>query len=151
MNADLTRKEQYTGAGMIIFRSDMGMFRVLCLLGTESGSWGFPKGKKEAADNDIPALTAMRETREETGLIGGYDYIIKSLQVTVGHYKYSICTLTGDGYKKAIVLSPREHASSAWFSLDELLRVKKNADLSVWVKKMRKEEYYNDMMRLLLE
>ena len=62
----------YSGAGFILLSSDFTS--TLLINDARSGKWGFPKGHRELIDaNDIE--TAVRECREETGLVPD-DYIV---------------------------------------------------------------------------
>ena len=53
-------------AGIVLFRNDSGKNKFL-LLNYPQGHWDFVKGKVE--QNETPHETAIRETREETGII----------------------------------------------------------------------------------
>ena len=53
-------------AGIVMFRNDSGKNEFL-LLNYPQGHWDFVKGKVE--QNETPHETAIRETREETGII----------------------------------------------------------------------------------
>ncbi len=78
----------YKGAGIII-EDDEG--RVLIVKDRKSGKWSFPKGAPEAWDEDNTLLTAVRECREEVGLVAGHDYEITSLlplAFAYGRYYY---------------------------------------------------------------
>lgn len=54
-----------TSAGVVLFRRDNGQLLFL-LLHYPSGHWDFVKGKME--NGESPKETAVRETREETGI-----------------------------------------------------------------------------------
>ncbi len=60
------RPEREVSAGGIVFRRDgAGAMRFL-LIRDSYDNWGFPKGHLE--DGESPAVAALRETEEETGL-----------------------------------------------------------------------------------
>ncbi len=76
----------YSGAGFILLSSDYSS--TLLINDARSGKWGFPKGHRENTDaNDIE--TAVRECREETGLVPD-DYIVinKPFRVSKGSQSY---------------------------------------------------------------
>ncbi len=58
--------QREVSAGGIVFRREGREFRVL-LIRDAYDNWGFPKGHLE--DGESPAVAAVRETTEETGLI----------------------------------------------------------------------------------
>jgi 8-oxo-dGTP pyrophosphatase MutT (NUDIX family) len=53
-------------SGIILFRREGAAARLLLLRNRRSGHWGFPKGRRDAAD-EHEVHTALRELREETG------------------------------------------------------------------------------------
>jgi len=76
----------YSGAGFILLSSDFTS--TLLINDARSGKWGFPKGHRENTDaNDIE--TAVRECREETGLVPD-DYVVinKPFRVSKGSQSY---------------------------------------------------------------
>jgi 8-oxo-dGTP pyrophosphatase MutT (NUDIX family) len=60
------RPEREVSAGGIVFRRDADGTARFLLIRDSYQHWGFPKGHLE--DGESPAVAAMRETREETGL-----------------------------------------------------------------------------------
>ena len=64
--ASKKRAEREVSAGGIVFRRDADGTPRFLLIRDSYQHWGFPKGHLE--DEESPALAAMRETQEETGL-----------------------------------------------------------------------------------
>ena len=86
----------YTGAGLIVFSSDLT--HILLVQDTRSGKWGFPKGHREIYDEDDFA-TAVRECREETGLVpGDYNIDCNTFKINkgAGSYIFRYAILIGD-------------------------------------------------------
>ena len=52
--------------GTIVFRKTRGKYAVLLIKNRYTDFWSFPKGHVEAGENEYQ--TAIRETREETGI-----------------------------------------------------------------------------------
>lgn len=59
--------QNVTGAGSVIFRRRNGAFEIF-FVKNAYGYWTFPKGKQQKGETLVE--TAIRETREETGLTG---------------------------------------------------------------------------------
>lgn len=147
LHESLLEKRKYVGAGMIIIRTDTADPQVLCILGTPSQRWGFPKGKAETYDEGIPVFTAARETYEETGLFAGTDYVVMSAPITHAQHLYCIARITEAGLAKGITLSPREHCDHRWFPIKDLTELTMvNSGLKVWAKKMAKAPYYHNTL-----
>lgn len=60
------RAEREVSSGGIVFRRDPDGAARFLLIKDSYQHWGFPKGHLE--DGETPAVAALRETREETGL-----------------------------------------------------------------------------------
>ena len=60
------RPELEVSAGGIVFRHPPEQLARFLLIRDSYDNWGFPKGHLE--DGETPAVAALRETREETGL-----------------------------------------------------------------------------------
>ena len=110
--------------------------RFLLLKGLDSGVWSFPKGHPEAMDGGMPLCTAVRETREETGLVAGVDYDILSESIRFGKRPYWIGVVRPTMGR--IVISNDEHSMAAWFTWSEIANLEAcNTDVRCWVKKSR--------------
>ena len=53
-------------SGIILYRREGTAVRLLLLRNRDTGNWGFPKGRRDAADAH-EVHTALREVHEETG------------------------------------------------------------------------------------
>jgi 8-oxo-dGTP pyrophosphatase MutT (NUDIX family) len=73
----------YDGGGVILFNS---YNQVLLVQDKFSKRWSFPKGRVEKEDCDFPIVTSIRETKEETGLEYGVDYVMTSFDPVMIHY-----------------------------------------------------------------
>jgi bis(5'-nucleosidyl)-tetraphosphatase len=101
-------------AGCIVYRKSRGF-----LLLKKKDFWEFPKGKVDSKDADLLA-TAVRETREETGLV--------DLQILEGfheqeHYKLSGQEKQVDYFLAVTHDNPKissEHLGFGWFSAEEV-------------------------------
>ena len=117
--------KERTAAGFVLACEAGGQRRYLLLKNARHGAWGFPKGHSE--DDETPMETALRETREETG--------ITDLRVIDGFEvrdSYLVHTPKRGDYRKTVTyflaLTPtakhvqsHEHVESGWFELDEAL------------------------------
>ena len=131
-------RNKYVGAGIILMaRSSFWLEdRFLLLKGLDSGVWSFPKGHPEAIDGGMPLCTAVRETREETGLVAGVDYDILSESIRFGKRPYWIGVVRPTMGR--IVISNDEHSMAAWFTWSEIANLEAcNTDVRCWVKKSR--------------
>jgi len=111
-------------AGIVLFRNDSGKNEFL-LLNYPQGHWDFIKGKVE--QGETPHETALRETKEETGIsdiefIDGfkesveYDFRFKNEDI----HKKVIFFLAKTNEKK-ISLS-HEHNDFVWLEYDDALK-----------------------------
>jgi len=111
-------------AGIVLFRNDSGKNEFL-LLNYPQGHWDFIKGKVEGGET--PHETALRETKEETGIsdiefIDGfeesveYDFRFKNEDI----HKKVIFFLAKTNEKK-ISLS-HEHNDFVWLEYDDVLK-----------------------------
>jgi len=111
-------------AGIVLFRNDSGKNGFL-LLNYPQGHWDFIKGKVE--EGETPHKTALRETKEETGIsdiefIDGfeesveYDFRFKNEDI----HKTVVFFLAKTNEKK-ISLS-HEHNDFIWLEYDDALK-----------------------------
>jgi 8-oxo-dGTP pyrophosphatase MutT (NUDIX family) len=129
---------KYVGAGIILMARSpcLGEDRFLLLKGLDSGVWSFPKGHPEAMDGGMPLCTAVRETREETGLVAGVDYDILSESIRFGKRPYWIGVVRPTMGR--IQLACDEHSMAAWFTWSEIANLEAcNTDVRCWIKKSR--------------
>lgn len=128
----------YTGAGIILTRIMDGRIQLLLLRGVSAGIWSFPKGHAEACDGGQPLRTAVRETREETGLVCGADYQIVGDRMRYGKNRYWLGVLL-PGAREPII-EPREHTAAQWFDKDAVTTLTPvNRDIRIWIQKSQRE------------
>lgn len=112
-------------SGGVVYRGAPGSIEV-CLVGrAESGIWALPKGTPTKGESREE--TALRETREETGLqvrilepIDSitYWFVLRSTRVCKSVYYYLMLAVGGD-----TSLHDPEYDRVAWFPVEEALRV----------------------------
>jgi len=112
-------------SGGVVFRGQPGSIEV-CLVGrAESGIWALPKGTPVSGESREE--TALRETREETGLEVRilepvdsitYWFVLRSTRVCKSVYYYLMEAVGGD-----TSLHDPEYDRVAWFPVGEALRV----------------------------
>lgn len=111
--------------GGVIYRGDPDNLEI-CLVGrTESGIWALPKGTPYRGESR--EQTALRETREETGLEARivepidsitYWFALRTTRVCKTVYYYLMIAVGGD-----TSLHDPEYDRVAWFPVAEALRV----------------------------
>lgn len=118
--------KERTAAGFVLACEAGGQRRYLLLKNARHGAWGFPKGHSE--DDETPMETALRETREETGItdlrvIDGFEVRDSYLVHTPkrGDYRKTVIYFLATTPKAAHVQS-HEHAESGWFAFAEALQ-----------------------------
>src|SRR5579884_3376736 len=111
--------------GGVVYRGTPGSIEV-CLVGrAESGIWALPKGTPNQGESREE--TALRETREETGLevrilepIDSitYWFVLRTSRVCKTVYYYLMVAVGGD-----TSLHDPEYDRVAWFPIEEALKV----------------------------
>ena len=107
--------------GTVIFRKARGKYAVLLIKNKQTDFWSFPKGHVEEGENEYQ--TAIRETREETGIDvkieNGFRmesvYLIGKRKNTEKKVVY-FTALTTRAY---VVPQPEEISAFHWFFEDE--------------------------------
>jgi 8-oxo-dGTP pyrophosphatase MutT (NUDIX family) len=129
----------YAGAGFILLSSDLT--HLLLVHDTRSGKWGFPKGHRESYDASDLA-TAIRECREETGLLHPIDYTVHDdpFKISKGgsSYLFRYAVLNGAATKDRLRAGPaHEIAGLEWISIATLLEAQNVLDgnkyLRAWI------------------
>lgn len=130
-----TRRIRYTGtmtppvqhaAGIILWRPVQEERRYLLLRNRDHGTWGFPKGHREAGESDIEC--ARREVLEETGL-SEYE-IDPGFEETMSYpvhqgdtvYTKTVRYFLARSDQGALALS-QEHSEGDWYPYDQALRL----------------------------
>ncbi len=100
------------------------------------GYWDIPGGTLE--DGEDPAVGALRETKEESGLVlSRADLFFQKSNVDTGKNKQFITLVFMAKHEKGdVVLNPEEHDAHAWVSIEEALGYKT-------------VDYMNDCLQLL--
>lgn len=128
----------YAGAGFVLLSSDLT--HLLLVNDNRSGKWGFPKGHREAIDeNDL--ATAVRECREETGLLpSDYEVHDETFKISKGSgaYLFRYAILKEDFHRVRLYPGPAEEvARLEWVPLATLLEatcvVDGNKYLRTWI------------------
>jgi bis(5'-nucleosidyl)-tetraphosphatase len=107
-----------TSAGVVLFRRDNGQFLFL-LLHYPSGHWDFVKGKME--NGETPKETAIRETREETGITdvefleGFEEWIRYNFQFEGQLVDKKVVFFLGETHTEKVEIS-HEHLNFTWMN-----------------------------------
>lgn len=115
-------KEQ--SAGIVVFNKRDNQIRYL-LLHYQPGHWDFPKGHIEGKETDEE--TAIRETKEETGLkdiriIPGFREDIKYYFRAEGRTIFkTVAFFLAETNSEEIIISP-EHIGYKWLAFEEALK-----------------------------
>jgi 8-oxo-dGTP pyrophosphatase MutT (NUDIX family) len=122
----------YVGAGIILMRMIDNTPQFLMLKGRRSNVWSFPKGHPEIIDANSPLRTAVRETKEETGLVNGINYTIVGDAIRFGKRPYWLGIVHGE---TTVILCSHEHTEWCWATCTEIQQMDSNTDVRAWVKK----------------
>jgi 8-oxo-dGTP pyrophosphatase MutT (NUDIX family) len=122
----------YVGAGIILMRLVDNVPHFLMLKGRRSNVWSFPKGHPEMSDSNSPLRTAVRETKEETGLINDVDYMIVGDAIRFGKRPYWLGIVQGE---PNVRLCLHEHIDWCWATRADIEQMESNTDVRAWVKK----------------
>ncbi len=97
--------------------------RILLVRGTQTGKWSFPKGHLK--DGELGQACALRELKEETGLVlRPYQYFkVIELFKQNEYFCYRIQEI------EPCPEDLREICDAGWFSIEELRRMDVNADV----------------------
>ena len=122
----------YVGAGIILMRLVDNVPQFLMLKGRRSNVWSFPKGHPETVDANSPLRTAVRETKEETGLMNGIDYTIVGDAIRFGKRPYWLGIVQGE---PTVRLCFHEHVEWMWATHVDIQQMESNTDVRAWIKK----------------
>lgn len=99
--------------GMILTNAEG---QVLILFGAKGSKWSFPKGGEEPEDNGNLFNTAVRETREECGLVPERDYsVLNRPPIRLGDNTYYFGTVA-PGAAERIILEQDKITAAHWLT-----------------------------------
>lgn len=108
--------------------------KVLLVKGRQGAKkWSFPKGHRETFDPS-PLSCALRELKEETGLTLKQSFVTSKRFKAGEYYVFSV--------PEEYTPNPndtQEVEEAKWFSLEELLTLNKNVDVSLFTQEMTRE------------
>lgn len=117
------------GAGIVLFNK--AHTHILLIKDSRSKKWSMPKGQYESYDNSYIS-TAIRETREETGLIWGYDYLLNQIAGTYGKYVIFEGYALSDRLRKISCLEENVECIE-WVDLTNIHNYITNLPTSLWL------------------
>jgi 8-oxo-dGTP pyrophosphatase MutT (NUDIX family) len=124
-----SRVNQFTGSGIIFYDGS----RILLLKKTNK-KWGFVGGKP--IEEETPLQTAMRETKEEIGVIHGTNK--KELKLKIkGNVYYSYIFKVNEPFHD-IKLSD-EHIDYSWVKIENLDKIKLSKIFQIHLKDLKEE------------
>ena len=100
--------------------------RVLLVKGRKSKKWSFPKGHRESTDYSTLDC-ALRELKEETGLVLRNNYLCVKKYKAAEYYIYSM-----PEESRILPYDTREIEDAGWFTFDEVKELSKNVDVSMF-------------------
>lgn len=99
---------------------------ILLVKNRQGEKWSFPKGHKEYFDK-TPLDCALRELREETGIILDKNYMTTKKYMNVEYFIYSV------PYEYRLFPQDTKEISEAkWFTFEELKSIEKNIGVSLF-------------------
>ena len=108
--------------GSILITSDR---KVLVIRGRKSGKWSFPKGHSEENESELDA--AIRETKEETGLMLDTWYQ-QAIQLATGiYFLYNV------NEQLCIPIDTKEVLDTRWASFNALKKMNVNIDVNTFL------------------
>ncbi len=113
-----------TACGFVLARRQAGRFEYLNLINSKRGEPGLPKGHSEPGETELE--TALRETREETGLEitdvrGDFRTVLKYEATRRGEtYRKHVIYLTAFAPQQDVELS-KEHIAHEWLPLGRMI------------------------------
>ncbi len=95
--------------------------------------WSFPKGHRERTDRTALAC-ALRELKEETGIILNADYIAFKKYKAGEYYIFPV-----KGEFRTFPIDTKEVEEANWFTYEEICNLKKNIDVSLFCQHIEKK------------
>jgi 8-oxo-dGTP pyrophosphatase MutT (NUDIX family) len=118
--------------GCIILKDDK-VFLICTLDDGKEMFWSFPKGHQEAGETDVE--TALRETKEETGLdveIIDYEPIKTGHLIHGGTVYKEILLFLAKPLNEDLVLQDGEVEKAEWAQIDDVLKFLNGYYLEAW-------------------
>lgn len=107
--------------------------RVLLVKGRKGQVWSFPKGHRERSDKTSLAC-ALRELKEETGILLHADYIACKKYKAGEYYIFPV-----PSEYRTFPIDTREIEEANWFTYEEICNLKKNIDVSLFCQHIEKK------------
>ena len=124
----LTYSSPYEGAGIQLYTPDKT--KTLLVQGLRSGKWGWTKGHRDADDRSW-LETAVREVKEESGFLLGFDYYIcNSFPEQWGKRLYWQGITFFD--QPTPFHNKSEHRDLQWVSIQDLQGLDLTKDIQEW-------------------
>jgi 8-oxo-dGTP pyrophosphatase MutT (NUDIX family) len=108
--------------GSIVITSDN---KILLVKGRSSQKWSFPKGHMEGKETSLQC--AIRELQEETGLCIASEPIAFKKYSAAGYFIYSV-----NNEARLFPKDTREVEEADWFTFEEVSKLNKNVDVSMF-------------------
>jgi 8-oxo-dGTP pyrophosphatase MutT (NUDIX family) len=107
--------------------------RVLLVKGRKGQMWSFPKGHRERSDKSALAC-ALRELKEETGVVLKSDYIAFKKYKAGEYYIFPV-----PNEYRTFPMDTQEIEDANWFTYEEICNLKKNIDVSLFCQHIEKK------------